>query len=53
MNGITRGGENAEAKAAGAHEILFSLLDDLGEIPDDMWVGLRGEIDIGRNSQES
>lgn len=47
MKGITREREKiADAKAAGALEILFSLLDELGEIPDDMWVRMRGEIDL-------
>lgn len=47
MKGITREREKiADAKAAGALEILFSLLDELGEIPDDMWIRMRGEIDL-------
>lgn len=47
MKGITREREKiADAKAAGALEILLSLLDELGEIPDDMWVRMRGEIDL-------
>lgn len=47
MKGITREREKiADAKAAGALEILFSLLDELGEIPDDMWVRMRGETDL-------
>ena len=47
MKGITREREKiADAKAAGALEILLGLLDELGEIPDDMWVRKRGEIDL-------
>lgn len=47
MKGITREREKiADAKAAGALEILLSLLDELGEIPDDMWIRMRGEIDL-------
>ena len=47
MKGITREREKiADAKAAGALEILLGLLDELGEIPDDMWVRMRGEIDL-------
>ena len=48
MKGITREREKiADAKAAGALELLLGLLDELGEIPDDMWEQMRGEIDLG------
>ena len=47
MKGITREREKiADAKAAGALEVLLGFLDELGEIPDDMWVRMRGEIDL-------
>lgn len=47
MKGITREREKiADAKAAGALEILLGLLDELGEIPDDMWERMRGELDL-------
>lgn len=47
MKGITREREKiADAKASGALEVLLGFLDELGEIPDDMWVRMRGEIDL-------
>lgn len=47
MKGITREREKiADAKAAGALEVLLGFLDELGEIPDDMWERMRGEIDL-------